>query len=65
MERLIKVIPIEQLTVGPEIGSGNFGVCKLTEYAAPGQPVQKVVFKESRATTKEIFDEVHVRAAMC
>lgn len=58
VERLIKVIPPEQLTVGDEIGSGNFGVCRIADYAGPGQPVQKVVFKESKATSKELIDEV-------
>lgn len=44
--------------MGAEIGSGNFAVCRLADYAAPGLPAQKVVFKESKATSKELFDEV-------
>lgn len=56
--RLIKEIPKQQLTIGAQVGHGHFAVCKLADYAAPGHPVQKVVFKESKATPKEIIDEI-------
>lgn len=58
IERLINVIPKTHLIIGAEVGSGNFAVCKLADYAPPGKPLQKVVFKESKAAQKELIDEI-------